>query len=273
MFKYANSFIDFRFTDREKETLVVCFNGNQQSHGVWRHMHDALVNHNVLTFDVPGQGKSESDIKDTFERDRSIIHELIKYHLKEGQKLILLASSFGAFYAFDFAARNKDCVQKIIAISFTPAVSDKLKLVCDLTIEHIDKEQNEQIGDPAINHFGEGLDDNFKKLIKNQALKLTKKEINALRARSSFIRGLRHTSDFIDYEVLAGTPIHVLLGERDTTINLDDWSDLHFLDADIRIARGCFHFAHMENPILNQDLISLADGNGWINDHLLQQRM
>ncbi len=233
---------------------IICLSGAKQTISAWKSfVKHFQADHQVLVFDMPGQGRSEvlyGDAGLDLDEQIAVIAQLLDAFPHAGPRY-LVGGSWGSILAAVYAARYPNACSKVILGSFGTRANPVLESVIEDVRGLIDAGRSRDIAPMMIERFGQYIPERLKQQILNQFDNMSAAHFQALYEHSLLATRMQDLNRFVDLADIQAETL-VVMGQFDTIMDIFDSKK-----AAARIPRSRFqlvkntgHFLHWENEAI-----------------------
>jgi len=230
---------------------MVCVNAAQQTMAAWRpFVSYFLKDYRLLLFDFPGQGRAQivsGSAVVGLDEQVEVLHRVLSAQNAPG-KSIVAGASWGGVVVAVFASRFPHLVDKIILASFGIRVNKKLVQAIREGQQLNGTATGEQVADIIVKHFGQHLNEAFKKKMYDQFKNIKKDHLENFRAHGRLLQTTKHLNEVVDLHRIKAQTL-IINGEMDTVMDLDDiiLAAAQIANCVVKIVPGVGHFLHNES--------------------------
>jgi len=230
---------------------MVCVNAAQQTMAAWRpFVSYFLKDYRLLLFDFPGQGRAQivsGSAVVSLDEQVEVLHRVLSAQNAPG-KSIVAGASWGGVVVAVFASRFPHLVDKIILASFGIRVNKKLVQAIREGQQLNGTATGEQVADIIVKHFGQHLNEAFKKKMYDQFKNIKKDHLENFRAHGRLLQTTKHLNEVVDLHRIKAQTL-IINGEMDTVMDLDDiiLAAAQIANCVVKIVPGVGHFLHNES--------------------------
>jgi pimeloyl-ACP methyl ester carboxylesterase len=230
---------------------MFCVNAMQQTMAAWRSVVRYFSEtYQLVLFDFPGQGRGRilsgsADV--TLDEQVQVLNRVLLEQNPRGKSHVV-GASWGSIIVAVFAARFPELVDKIILASFGIRTNEKLQEVIRAGQQLYDNGEVEKVADLIIKHFGQHLNETFKKRIYSQFRNITKEQYRTFHEHGKSLQIVQRISEVVDLSRIEAQTL-IINGEKDEIMDL---TDVNFASAqiprcEVKIVSGVGHFLHNES--------------------------
>ena len=253
--KYDRFVIPYRVYGKGKKTLV-CVNGAQQTMAAWRSVVSRFRhNYSVVTFDLPGHGKSEilsAPITVSLDEQVACLKEIIQA-THSNDTLHIIGASWGTIVVAAYAARYPEVPDKLILGSFGVKPSSAMLQVIRQGRWLYEADRGPEAAHLIIECFGQQISDGHKDRIVNQFKEMRAEQQLCFYEHCEFVENIGHIDELVELGRIKARTL-IINGGNDTILNIQDleqaavaipWCESH-------IVEDAGHFLHFEQPDILQ---------------------
>ena len=236
--------------------FMVCVNAAQQTMAAWRPVVTYFSrDYRLLLFDFPGQGRAQiisGSAVVALDEQVEVLHQVLSAQ-NAPEKSIVAGASWGGIVVAVFASRFPHLVDKIILASFGIRVNEKLVQAIREGQQLNGTATGEQVAGVIIKHFGQHLNEAFKKKMYDQFKNITKEHLENFHAHGQLLKTTKHINEVVDLRSIKAQTL-IINGAMDTVMDLEDitLAAAQIANCMVKIVPGVGHFLHNESDdVLN----------------------
>jgi pimeloyl-ACP methyl ester carboxylesterase len=231
--------------------VIVCVNGAYQSMIVWRSMVKKFSGtYRVLTFDYPGQGRSEITAVPfcvDFDEQVRILAEMVTY-AGNLDDVYLFGVSWGAVVSASYAVKYPDTIKKLILASFLAKPNHKLRTLIRQGQKFYQDGRYQDIAGLIVDGFGTGLPDFYKEHTREQFRSINDISLRAFNEYADWIHSFDNIRDYMDLRGIKAETL-IVNSDKDPIVTVEDVKKAveKIPQHTLKIVSEAGHFLHMEN--------------------------
>jgi pimeloyl-ACP methyl ester carboxylesterase len=231
--------------------LVICVNGIAQTIASQLPLVKAFKEgFRVLAYDPPGHGASVSENNNRYYDYialTQVLEGLVVAFSATHEKVFMIASSFGAVVACNYAARRPHKVKGLIlgSLSIRPNLFLRNQQLDLLKI--IEQNNRSQLAEKMASYGALGLSPYYQKKIQEQFLAMPEHQIETFRLHLHWLVALDDKPAGVAFESITAETL-IVVGSNDPLINHEDIRDisLRIASCKIDVIEGAGHYMHLE---------------------------
>ncbi len=248
---YDRFTIPYRVYGSGSKTMV-CVNGAQQTMAAWRSVVSRFRrDYSVVTFDLPGHGKSEilsPPLAVSLDEQVTCLHQIV-LATHETDTLHILGASWGTIIVAAYAARYPDVPDKLILGSFGLKPSGEMLSVIQHGRALYECDRGRDAAHLIIERFGQQISEGHKDRIVSQFKAMHADQLRCFYEHCDFVQNIGHVNELVELSRITARTL-VINGAKDTILSA---RDLELAAAQIpgcetRIVENAGHFLHFEQP-------------------------